>query len=120
MAREDLDPILVVRDDHALVAHRTRPLTRSQWMALFVLAHRAPHLVSHADLYAIMWPGETIVEPAQVYSHLSRLRKALADAGLPDVIETIERRGYRLAMPAHRVDIEAHPVLPDELHHLMS
>lgn len=120
MAVEPAEIVLVVADDHALVARRTRALTRCQWLALWLLAHRAPHLVPHDHLYSIMWPDDPagIVEPAQLYSHISRLRSALADAGLPEAIETIDSRGYRLAMPAQRVTIEAHPCLPDELAHL--
>lgn len=120
MAHEHIDPILIVADDHALVAHRTRPLSRCQWLALWLLAHHAPRLVPHDHLYAVMWPGDTFVEPAQIYSHVSRLRSALADAGLPAAIETIDSRGYRLAMPAQRVVIEAEPCLPDELARLVN
>ncbi len=66
------------------------------WQILVMLAEAGGRLVSHGALRARLWP-DTTVEERTLTVHVSTLRKALGSGA--DVIETVARTGYRLAVP---------------------
>src|SRR5262245_36841370 len=77
---------------------RPVPLPGKAWHILLMLAEAGGRLVAHETLRARLWPN-VVVEDRTLTVHVSTLRKALGN-GLPvDIIETVPRAGYRLAMP---------------------
>jgi DNA-binding winged helix-turn-helix (wHTH) protein len=69
------------------------------WQILLMLIESGGCLVRHEAFRARLWP-EIFVEDRTLTVHMSTLRKALAGGeGSSDVIETVIRVGYRLAVP---------------------
>jgi DNA-binding winged helix-turn-helix (wHTH) protein len=64
---------------------------------LLMLAEAGGRLVTHGTLRAKLWPN-VVVEDRTLTVHMSTLRKALGE-GSADIIETVAREGYRLAVP---------------------
>jgi TolB-like protein/Tfp pilus assembly protein PilF len=60
-----------------------------------MLVEAGGRLVRHEEFRAKLWPN-VVVEDRTLIVHMSTLRKAL---GSTDVIETVARTGYRLAVP---------------------
>ena len=66
---------------------------------LMLLAQRAGEVVSRDELFAAVWPGAVVGDEALSQS-ITKLRRALGDdPRAPTYIETISKRGYRLAAP---------------------
>ena len=76
------------------------------WQILLMLAEAGGRLVSHDRFRATLWP-DVVVEDRTLTVHMSTLRKALG-GGTANLIETVSREGYRLAVPV-RVLSEAGP-----------
>lgn len=68
------------------------------WQILLMLAEAGGRLVPHEALRARLWPN-VVVEDRTLTVHISTLRKALGEGSPPDLIETVPRAGYRLAVP---------------------
>ncbi len=66
------------------------------WQILVLLVEAGGRLVSHETFRARLWPN-VVVEDRTLTVHVSTLRKALG-VGV-DLIETVARAGYRLAVP---------------------
>ena len=64
---------------------------------LVCLANHAPEAVSVEELLREVWHGR-VVSDNSIYLVISQLRNVLGEAA-PDAIETIPKRGYRLAVP---------------------
>jgi DNA-binding winged helix-turn-helix (wHTH) protein/tetratricopeptide (TPR) repeat protein len=77
------------------------------WQILVMLAEAGGRLVRHEAFRAQLWPN-VVVEDRTLTVHMSTLRKAL---GSNDVIETVSRTGYRLAVPV-RILSELPPAPP--------
>src|SRR4029079_8812098 len=67
------------------------------WQILLMLVEAGGRLVRHEECRAQLWPS-VVVEDRTLTVHMSTLRKAL---GSSDLIETVSRTGYRLAVPVH-------------------
>ena len=65
------------------------------WQILLMLVEAGGRLVRHEEFRAKLWPN-VVVEDRTLTVHMSTLRKAL---GSRDLIETVSRTGYRLAVP---------------------
>ncbi len=71
-------------------------VTPKSLAVLYALASRAPHVVTKAELFDMVWPGR-VVSDAALSSCIRELRTALGDdARRPEFIETVHRRGFRL------------------------
>jgi uroporphyrinogen-III synthase len=82
---------------HAVVADgRLVPLTSASMALLRLLAAQPGHVVSRADLLKVT-PGEGGEHAVEVA--VGRLRTALGD---PRIIQTVVKRGYRLAYEPER------------------
>jgi serine/threonine-protein kinase len=68
------------------------------WQILLMLAETGGRLVPHETLRARLWPN-VVVEDRTLTVHMSTLRKALTNGSPREVIETVPRAGYRLAVP---------------------
>ncbi|MCS7475960.1 BTAD domain-containing putative transcriptional regulator [Umezawaea endophytica] len=87
------------------------PLGPSRQRAVFaVLASRAGQAVSREELIDQVW-GESapVSAPGSVYTYVSALRRALAEAGVADSKDTLfsTKHGYALRLDPHRVDTVA-------------
>lgn len=72
-------------------------LTRREFDVLSVLAERPGVVRTKAQLLEEVWGEAAQVNGEVVTVAVSRLRSALADAGLPHAIETLRGIGYRVA-----------------------
>ena len=80
---------------------------------LWRLIEAEGRVVSKEELIAAAWNGG-IVSDHSVANAVSDLRRALGDDSRePRYIETIPKRGYRLAAPVERADDGALPAAPD-------
>jgi DNA-binding winged helix-turn-helix (wHTH) protein/tetratricopeptide (TPR) repeat protein len=77
------------------------------WQILLMLVEAGGRLVSHEAFRSKLWPN-VVVEDRTLTVHMSTLRKALGD-GLPDMIETETRAGYRLAVPVRVLSETSQP-----------
>src|SRR5690606_3126113 len=69
---------------------------------LSYLASRPGDVISISELLAVVWKG-AVVGDGSVYFAIAQLRQALAVPGDDTAyIETIPKRGYRLAVPVER------------------
>ena len=88
--------------------HRGQPVSlRPQaTRALRVLVEGRGRLVSREELRQALWGERHVDWQAGLHQHISQVRSALREcAGDNDIIETVSRRGYRIAGPvvsAHR------------------
>ncbi len=103
----EISRLLVVdsaRPDQVMVGDRPVSLRPAEFRLLSVLAGHAGSCVSYEDIYQGMWGAEQFVEPAQIYSHRSRLARKLADL-LPDreLLRTVPKRGLMLDLLPEQV-----------------
>jgi adenylate cyclase len=88
----------VVRDD-AIVE-----LTPQLLDLLLHLLENAGALITKEQLLDALWPGASVTDNALAQA-VSELRQALGDdAGAPQFIKTVARRGYRFIAPVARID----------------
>src|SRR5882672_4691081 len=79
----------VLKDDDALT------LTPKLLDLLFHLLDHSGTLVTKEELLDALWPGANVTDNALAQA-MSELRQALGDdAGAPQFIKTVARRGYR-------------------------
>lgn len=79
------------------------PVPPKAFDLLLLLARNPDRILSKAELMETLWP-KTFVEEANLTQHIYTLRKALGDRpGGEPYIETIPRRGYRLAAAVREV-----------------
>jgi DNA-binding winged helix-turn-helix (wHTH) protein/tetratricopeptide (TPR) repeat protein len=79
------------------------PLPPKAFALLLLLARNTDRVMTKAELMEALWPN-TFVEDANLTQHVYTLRKALG--GLPNgqpFIDTVARRGYRLAASVREV-----------------
>lgn len=95
------------RPDRILLDAEPVELRPAEFRLLSVLAESPRRCVGYEAIYEGMWSGEAFVEPAQIYSHRSRLAKKLDDAvpGGADLLRTIPRRGLMLDLPPEGVTL---------------
>lgn len=96
------------RPDQVTVGDRPVALRPAEFRLLTVLAGHAGRCVSYEDIYQGMWGAEQFVEPAQIYSHRSRLARKL-DGLLPEgreLLVTIPKHGLMLDLPPERVLVQ--------------
>ena len=116
-----------IRDHSGAVVPLPRGRAAAVLAALLVMPNRQ---LSHAELLSAAW-GTTEVDVAQLHKRISALRKALADAGLPDAVKTYDRFGYALEVADDDLDMlvfqrlvrqadaaKAAGDLPEELEHI--
>jgi DNA-binding winged helix-turn-helix (wHTH) protein/Tfp pilus assembly protein PilF len=88
----------VLRDDTVL------ELTPKLLDLLLHLLDNSDALVTKEQLLDALWPGANVTDNALAQA-MSELRQALGDdAGTPQFIKTIARRGYRFVAPVARVE----------------
>jgi len=106
------DPPLLIPDarrpDQALLRDQPVPLRPAEFRLLRVLAEQPGKCVAYDDIYRKMWGGEHFVEPAQIYSHRSRLGQKLLGA-LParaePLIRTLPTHGLMLDLGPEQVSL---------------
>jgi two-component system cell cycle response regulator CtrA len=78
----------------ATVSGRPVRLTRKQYAVLELLTRRKGISVTKQTLMDHLYGGLDEPEPKIIDVFISKLRKALRDAGAPDLISTVHGRGY--------------------------
>lgn len=87
-------------------------LRRQTFRLLQVLLENAPDLLNRNRLLDAAW-GRTALSPNVLPQAISELRHALGDsAQSPRYIETLPRRGYRMACPVDRLEATSPAVTP--------
>jgi len=82
---------------------------------LIALVEARGQPVGKEELLGKVWAG-TVVEEGSITSHVSLLRKALAEGGGDGFIETLSKRGYRFVAPISDVSAQsAQPAPPRTL-----
>jgi uroporphyrinogen-III synthase len=89
---------LELRGHSVLVDGLAVPLTAKQAGVLGALVTGAGRVLSRGEILRSVWPDEACDEHA-VEMTVTRLRTVLGPAG--GVVETVVKRGYRLAAPSH-------------------
>jgi two-component system phosphate regulon response regulator PhoB len=85
-----------------LDAHRVRRGGRSvqlgptEFRLLRHFLERPGRVFSRERLLDAVWPHDPEIDARTVDVHIRRLRKALNEGGLPDVIRTVRSAGYSL------------------------
>jgi DNA-binding response OmpR family regulator len=85
---------LIVDSFEARAGAERLPLTRTEFRLLHALATRRGTVVDRDTLSREVWGHETYGDANYVQSHVSRLRKKLAAAGIRDLVETVYDVGY--------------------------
>jgi eukaryotic-like serine/threonine-protein kinase len=90
---------------------RTIILQEQPFRVLQILIERAGEIATREDLKKKLWPNDTIVDfDHSINVAIGTLRRVLGDsAAHPTYIETVARRGYRLLVPARRVEADDEP-----------
>lgn len=70
-------------------------LTQRELQLLEILLRNPNRYISSLEILTQAWHDASLA-PEQVRSYVTRLRRKLADAGIPCRLETRPRRGYRL------------------------
>ena len=77
-------------------------LTPKEFEILHYLLENPDRVVSREELLAKLWPG-VVVEEANLTQNVFLLRKALGETPSGQLyIETVPKRGYRIAVPVKR------------------
>lgn len=101
------DSILEIRDLYIDVARRQVlvrgekvHLTPIEFAILIILMQRAGQIVTHEELLSTVWGADYTGDYSVVRVNISRLRQKLEpNLGEPPYIQTVPRRGYRIAAP---------------------
>ena len=92
---------LDVRERALLRNGEALQLTPKAFDTLVVLVENAGSLVEKDEMMRVVWP-DSFVEEIGLARNISVLRKALGqEAGGPQFIETVPKRGYRFTAPVH-------------------
>ncbi len=77
-------------------------LTPKEFRLLCCLAERAGQIVNREELLEALWDDIEFVDDNTLTVNVTRVRRRLAELGLPDAIETKRGQGYRLALDQER------------------
>ncbi len=73
-------------------------LTPKEFRLLCCLAERAGLIVNREELLEALWDDMDFVDDNTLTVNVTRVRRRLAELGLPEAIETKRGQGYRLAL----------------------
>jgi two-component system response regulator AdeR len=101
-ARTVHGPLVVEHEAHrAFVDGIELPLTRREFELLQALAQHPGWVYSRDHLLLELWGIDAErIETRLVDQHVANLRRKLADAGAPGLVQTVRGLGYRLVVPA--------------------
>jgi two-component system copper resistance phosphate regulon response regulator CusR len=101
---DDASPILTVGalsvDNSAKIARvdgTALPLTPKEYALLELLVHRRGHVLSRPAIFEQLYASDSDASDKVIEALMSTLRTKLAQAGLPELIET--RRGFGYVVP---------------------
>lgn len=69
-------------------------LTKNEFRIIQVLLENGGHVVSRSDLMNRLWESDSFIDDNTLTVNMTRLRKRLEEAGLPDFIVTKKGSGY--------------------------
>lgn len=88
------DAVLNVSDGTLRVRGETVELTKNEWKLLQTLLENRGTVVSRSALMTRLWESDAFVDENTLTVNMTRLRKKLDAAGLPDLIRTKKGVGY--------------------------
>lgn len=89
---------LILNRNKNLVSYHDRDaeLSPREFRLLLCLAERPGEIVERTELLEALWDDVDFVDDNTLTVNVTRVRRRLADLGLPDAIETKRGQGYRL------------------------
>ncbi len=78
------------------LGEKEQVLTKNEMIIFQRLLSSKDKIVSRDEIMTDLWDNEEYVNDNALTVNISRLRTKLAELGLPDVIETRKKQGYRL------------------------
>lgn len=90
------DLVLDRTNNNVSCGGRRVELTPREFRLLACLAERPGEIVTRAELLEALWDDMEFVDDNTLTVNVTRVRRRLAELGLPDVIETKRGQGYRL------------------------
>lgn len=102
-------PTLIVderRPDRILLDGEAIPLQEKQFRLIRLLADSPGSCVEYEQIYSSLW-GDQVVEDSQIYFQKRKLTGAIKNKQInpENIIKTIPKRGYMLALKAHEVQV---------------
>ena len=102
-------PTLIVderRPDRILLDGEAIPLQEKQFRLIRLLADSPGSCVEYEQIYSSLW-GDQVVEDSQIYFQKRKLTGAIKNKHInpENIIKTIPKRGYMLALKAHEVQV---------------
>lgn len=88
------DAVLNASDGTLRVRGETVELTKNEWKLLQMLLENRGKVVSRSALMTRLWESDEFVDENTLTVNMTRLRKKLDGAGLPDLIRTKKGVGY--------------------------
>lgn len=100
--RVDTMALTLTAPDNATVSLQQKPIEVLQF-----LAQQYPRLVSRAELIDAIWAGNTYVGEKALTNAIWQLRHNMQLLSQPDMIVTVRKKGYRLAVAPEALSAEA-------------
>lgn len=91
----EIDPLGYAAFVVVATGRQELPLTLTEYRLLSFMAQQPARVFTRGDLVDACLPGEDVLERT-VDSHMSKLRKKLAAAGLGELVTSVRGVGYRL------------------------
>ncbi len=88
--------MLNTEDGTLTLNHNRIPLTKNEYIILLCLMKNKGKIISREKLMQQLWETDSFVDENTLTVNVSRLRKKLESAGLPDFIETKFGVGYMI------------------------
>src|SRR5215213_6514892 len=101
--------------EHRLLRHQeTVPLSPKVFETLLLLVEHSGHVLEKNQLISTLWP-DSFVEESSLTQNISLLRKALAEGGGQQFIETVPKHGYRFVAPVRVVEVNSNGGATEEV-----
>jgi len=108
---DDSSPLQLVVDDRrpgiVLLGNKQIRLPERPYRLIRLLADRPQECVTYDEIYNELWGPDIFVENNQMHQHKSEILRRTSDA-LPkdyELIRTVPKRGFVLAVPAEKVSV---------------
>lgn len=89
--------VILNLSDASMLCNGTQiELTKNEFRIMELLFERAGRMVSRDELMRKLWDNECFVDDNTLTVNMTRIRKKLEEAGLPDFIRTKKGLGYQL------------------------
>lgn len=77
---------------------KVEDISQKEGELITIFMNKATKIVSRNELLAALWDDENFVDDNTLSVNITRLRKRLSAVGLPNVIQTVRSKGYKLIL----------------------